>query len=91
MTIYNAVELKEALSKAMAKFQHLEVDLANVTEIDTAGLQLLLLLKRESIGAQKTLHYAAHSPTVIEAIDVYNLAAYLGDPLVIPRPTATRG
>ncbi len=91
MTIYNAVELKDALIKALAKFQYLEVDLAEVTEIDTSGLQLLLLLKRESVGIRKTLQYAAHSPSVIEAIDVYNLAAYLGDPLVIPRPAVTGG
>jgi anti-anti-sigma regulatory factor len=47
MTIYQAQAQKEQLLAALAATEHLELDLSAVTEMDTAGLQLLLLLKRE--------------------------------------------
>ncbi|MFY9178741.1 MAG: STAS domain-containing protein [Venatoribacter sp.] len=49
-TIYRAQELKEQLVQwilASPKSQ-LNLELNGITEVDTAGLQLLLLAKRES-------------------------------------------
>lgn len=84
MTVYHALELKHSLLDALLRAAALEVDLSQVREIDTAGIQLLMLAKRESQKQGKSLAIIAHSPAVREALDFYNLAAFFGDPLVIP-------
>ena len=48
MTIYNAAVQKQALIDALTAGQRLEIDLSAVGEIDTAGFQLLMLVKREA-------------------------------------------
>ena len=83
MTVYHALELKHSLLDALLSASALEVDLSQVREIDTSGIQLLMLAKRESLSQGKTLAIVAHSSAVREALDFYNLAAYFGDPLVI--------
>ena len=45
MTIYRAAELKQTLLNALNGATSLEVDLHGVTEIDSAGIQLLMLAK----------------------------------------------
>lgn len=84
LTIYQALEQKQLLLNALNGADELELDLAQVAEIDTAGLQLLILAKREAQHAGKKLTIVAHSQSVRAVIDFCNLAATLGDPLVIP-------
>ena len=43
LTIYNALEQKQQLLDALSATSRLELDLSQVAEIDTAGLQLLIL------------------------------------------------
>lgn len=90
LTIYQAKELKERLLALLTGSEELELDLAGVTELDTAGVQLLLLAKFEAGRAGKTLRLTSHSDAVRAVIDLYNLAARFGDPLVLPavRPHA---
>ena len=89
LTIYHALEQKSALLNALADTDDLELDLMHVGEIDTAGLQLLILLKKEAQRAGKTISIVAHSQSVRAVIDFCNLAAELGDPLVIPAAEAS--
>ncbi|MGB4467888.1 MAG: STAS domain-containing protein [Azovibrio sp.] len=84
LTIYHAQEQKMLLLETLAQADAVELDLSQVSEMDTAGLQLLILLKREAQKAGKKATIAAHSQAVRSVIDFCNLAAYLGDPLVIP-------
>ncbi|KYC29168.1 Anti-sigma-factor antagonist [Sterolibacterium denitrificans] len=84
MTIYHAEALKEKLIHGVESSDMLELDLSGVAEIDTAGIQLLMLAKRESQACGKSLNIIAHSPAVHELIDFFNIAGYFGDPLVIP-------
>ena len=44
MTIYHAAESKPILLRALDEATDLDIDLSAVSEIDSAGLQLLLLL-----------------------------------------------
>lgn len=88
LTIYHAMELKNALLDALGATDDLELDLSQVGEIDTAGLQLLLLLKKEAQRAGKRVAIVAHSQPVRSVIDFCNLAAELGDPLIIPADEA---
>jgi anti-anti-sigma factor len=84
LTIYHALELKPALLDALATTQELELNLSQVSEMDTAGLQLLILLKKEAQRAGKCVRIVAHSQAVSSVIDFCNMAAEFGDPLVIP-------
>ncbi len=83
LTIYHAMDQKQQLLDALANSQALELDLSQVAEIDTAGLQLLILAKREAGQQSKELSIVAHSPAVRQTIDFCNLAAFFGDPVVI--------
>ncbi len=84
LTIYNALPLKDRLLAALANAQELELDLSQVSEIDTSGFQLLVLTKREAQRQAKTLRLVAHSAAVREVLDLYNMVGYFGDPLLIP-------
>ncbi len=80
LTIFRAMELKPAL---LTQAQHLEIDLSGVTELDTAGVQLLMLAKKTALAEQRELRLVGHSPAVIEVFELLNVAAYFGDPLVM--------
>lgn len=84
MNIYNAQEIKGRLMDGLRAAPILELDLSHVNEVDTAGVQLLILVKRESQRLGHDLRIVAHSPAVREVIDFYNMDAFFGDPMVIP-------
>jgi len=83
LTIYNAPEHKRALLDLLAQAKVVELDLTQVGGIDSAGLQVLLLAKRESLAAGKEMRIVGHSSAVQELLDFLNVAGYFGDPLVI--------
>lgn len=83
MTIYGAAAAKDKLLDALDGAAELHVDLSEVAEMDTAGAQLLALLKREGACAGKRVVLSAHSPAVLEVFDCYRLAAFFGDAVAI--------
>ncbi|VVP58918.1 lipid asymmetry maintenance protein MlaB [Pseudomonas fluorescens] len=83
MNIYTAAEFKTQLLPHLAQPGELEIDLSQVSEMDGAGLQQLLLVKREATRVGINLRLARHSRAVLEVFDLCNLAAFFGDPLVI--------
>ncbi len=87
MNVYNAHAIKGAFLDALKNTNVLELDLAQVNEMDTAGFQLLVLAKRESQLAGKTLHIIAYSQPVRDVIVFFNMDAFFGDPMVIPADT----
>lgn len=88
-TIFTAAEIKTRLLDAIRQGSaaEIEVDLADVTEIDTAGLQLMILAKREAAVAGRTIRFANHSAAVLDLIDLTGLAGFFGDPLLIRSST----
>lgn len=84
MTVYNAPAHKTLLLDAVAQSRELELDLSRVGDMDTAGFQVLLLAKREAVDAGKALRVSAHSKAVTELLDLYDMASYFGDPLLMP-------
>jgi anti-anti-sigma factor len=84
LTIYSAAADKQALLAALEAAAALEVDLSRVAEMDTAGLQLLVLLKREAARRGKSMRLVAHSAAALGVLDAYNLVGYFGDPVLIP-------
>lgn len=83
MTIYTALELKEPLLGALAQCHAMKIDLAGVGEIDSAGLQLLVMAKTEAAAQGKTLSLSGHSPAVLEILELCNLESFFGDPVLI--------
>lgn len=84
LTIFRAMELKPAL---LANPQPLEINLSGVSEIDTAGVQLLMLAKKTAQSAHNELRLVEHSPAVIEVFELLNLSAFFDDPLVMSKGT----
>jgi anti-sigma B factor antagonist len=82
MTIYSAAAAKNTLLDALDVTAHIEIDLSEVVEMDTAGVQLLVLLKREAAAIGKRVSLAGHSIAVLEVFDCYRLSAYFGDPVL---------
>ena len=83
MTIYTAAQTKEQMLSAMEDCKEIEMNLAHVSEIDSAGLQLLALAKREAADRSKPLHFVAHSQAILDLLDICNLAGVFGDPVVL--------
>ncbi|TAN46776.1 MAG: anti-sigma factor antagonist [Methylococcaceae bacterium] len=87
LTIYTAASCKELWVAALNGADGLELDVSAVAEIDGAGLQLLIMIKREAAEQGKSLCIVGHSAPVLEVLDLCHLAGFFGDPLVIPSPT----
>jgi len=83
ITIYEANELCEKLLKQFSACDFIDINLQSVTEIDTAGIQILLSLKREAISLGKTVKISMHSDCVVEAFELMNIAHEFGDPIVL--------
>jgi anti-anti-sigma factor len=91
ITIYRATELKELLFEPFRDTGEanspIEIDLSAVSEIDCAGIQLLMLAKKTAQQRQRELRMTGHSPAVVEAFELLNLGGYFGDPMVIAPDT----
>lgn len=83
MTIYTAAAIKPELLALLDAGNEAELDLSQVAEIDSAGLQLLLLAKREASRAGKSLRLVSHSPAVVDCLDLCNLTALFGDQVIL--------
>jgi anti-sigma B factor antagonist len=83
MTIYHAAEQKARLLAFLDSGDELEIDLAAVDEIDTTGLQLLIMAKQQARRGGKRLGFVLHSPAVIELFELANLVNFFDDPLVL--------
>lgn len=69
MTIYSAAELKPVLLALARESEAPEFDLSAVTEIDSAGLQLLLLAKREAARMGRTIKVSHACEAVREVLN----------------------
>lgn len=83
MNIYTALALKDRLLSPLDQCADMELDLSGVTDIDSAGVQLLILAKNECGARGKELRITGHSAPVKEIMDLYNLESYIGDPVPI--------
>ena len=84
LTIYHGQEIKDELIAHLAANAEVELNLGGISELDTAGFQLLLAAKQEGTRLGKTVRFVSHSQAALEVIDLYNMAAQFGDPMLIP-------
>lgn len=85
LTIYEAASVKAELMDYLNAnlTQEIEMDLSQVAAFDSAGLQLLLLAKRESMRLGVALRLVRHSRCVLDAFELVNIGSYFGDPLLL--------
>ncbi|MDT4332912.1 STAS domain-containing protein [Methylomonas sp. MED-D] len=83
LTIFTAAEQKRNLLNFLSTGDDLEINLSQVAEMDTAGLQLLILSKREAGLAGKQLRFVMHSKAVLDILELANLTTAFGDQVVL--------
>lgn len=77
LTIYTAAEMKEKIS-ALLSNESIEIDLAQVSEIDTSGIQLLLLAQKECAKQEKSIVFSNPSEAVLACWSMCNLQETFG-------------
>ena len=83
LNIYTAAEWKKRLDDLIGQDSSLELDLGAVQELDTAGLQLLIMAKREANARSQQLLLSNHSQAVLEVFELCGVAAFFGDPILL--------
>lgn len=77
LTIYRATELRQtllaALAEPMTDPDGLALDLSGVTELDSAGLQLLLSARLSASTAGRSLDFLNPSPAVVHVWQMLGL------------------
>lgn len=70
-------ELGEAIRPAIAAAEKIEIDLSQVSEIDFAGLRLMVDAKLDALGMNKRLCFIGHSKPVVEIAESYGMRDFL--------------
>jgi anti-sigma B factor antagonist len=83
LSIFTAAALKQRLLDAIGAGAEVEVDLSQVSEMDSAGIQLMVAAKREAVARKQPLRFTGHSPAVFDLIELYDLSGHFGDPVLI--------
>ena len=79
MSIYFAAEMKEQLLATLrADAGTVVLDLAHVTEIDTCGLQMLLIAQAIATDAGRTFSLKAPSAAVVDVLCLCGLQNLVG-------------
>lgn len=83
--IFTAADLKPKLLHAVqdAETDEIDIDLSEVAEIDSAGLQLMVMAKREAQARGKNVRFVRHSDPVLDLVDLCDLSGFFGDPVLI--------
>lgn len=76
-TIQNVAQLQETLIQALDSSDKIEIDASAITQIDTASLQLLVILKQTAIKLQKEVVFDFPSDKFIEAASLLGLDTLL--------------
>ena len=83
LTIFRTQELREAIMPVISASEEIEIDVSGVTEVDAAGMQLLVSTKIEAFLRGKTLRYLGHSKPILHMIDLCDLGEFFGDAIVM--------
>lgn len=77
LTIYGAAELQTRLIAALADApEGMDIDLSGVTELDSAGVQLLMATHRAARASGRTVTLCAPSEAVCEVLARFDLASF---------------
>lgn len=84
LTIYAVAELRSKLLQELAVCRDLVLDMDAVAEIDAAGIQLLVALKHQAQLEGCELRLVNHSAELRQALELFGLNSFFGDPQLIP-------
>lgn len=76
LTIYTAGLANSTIGESLAANQSVAIDLTGVTEIDTAGLQILLVARKEAMLRERAVSFIGHNRIVIECLRLMNLVNF---------------
>lgn len=80
MTVPLVEELKEAILPVIAQSWEIEIDLSRVSEVDCAGLLLMMAVKLEAIKRGRELYFIRHSEPVREMLGLWGLGRLFNAP-----------
>jgi anti-anti-sigma factor len=86
LTIYSAQETRQLLLHSLAELAQepapatLEIDVSGVSEIDTAGMQLLMAARQHAREQGKDIRLAGQGASVTEVIALLGLGDYFSEP-----------
>jgi len=73
LTIFVIDELKQSLSAEIANYDRFELNLSDIEEVDSAGIQLLLAFKSELNHQKKEFRLTSISDVVKRLIESYSI------------------
>lgn len=73
MTIYEAMDVHAIFLETLAAYKKIKVDLSEVAEIDSSGLQLMLALKNDAKQQGKKVKFIAPSEDVMSLINLFDM------------------
>ena len=77
LSIYSAASLKEEMLAVLGEWPDAALNLSDVHEIDTAGLQVLLAARQEAEHSQHRLRLTEPSQAVLDLLALYRLSEVL--------------
>ncbi|MCG8612333.1 MAG: STAS domain-containing protein [Pseudomonadales bacterium] len=80
MTVDQIKGQRDLFLQSLTFGQHIGLDLMMVSEMDSAGLQLLILLKREAELRGQKVHIAAQSMEVTDMLDLCGMTDAFAPP-----------
>lgn len=83
LTIYTAAETMQVIQEELKKMLPIKLNLSEVSEIDAAGLQILLAIKLHADLIHQDLTITGLSDPVAELLALGDLAGYFGEPVVL--------
>lgn len=83
MTAPLVEELKEAILPVIAHSWEIEIDLSQVSEIDCAGLLMMMAVKLEAITWGRDLYFTGYSEPVMEMLGLWDLGRLFNAPAVM--------
>ena len=80
LSIYTANECRDALIEELPSVSDLTINLAGVTDLDSAGLQLLMALSY--LAPDIDVQFVQHSSVVSDTLNLLGLADHFGAPVL---------
>ena len=73
LTLSTASLFARTLNEALESNRSVAIDLTGVTDIDCAGLQILLMARKEALLRNRVVRFIGHNPVVMECLHMMNL------------------
>ena len=80
LTIYQVNEFKKELERVIERASVINMNMANVSEIDTSCFQLLMQAQIACHDNDKQLNFVSISPAIREVMELFGLENYLNEP-----------